>query len=129
MEARNMKSLGKLTFWSWNIRINKDETCGNKIKWAKQCRVTTKRLSIYKTAWDFPTVQLQIMKKKIQNTKIYYYYYSCCFPTLNGEGYQSLTKKKKNMFEPKICLKVTRQNLGARLKIMKKLSEYQINQS
>jgi hypothetical protein len=32
MEARNMKSLEKWTFWSWNIRINKDETCGKEKK-------------------------------------------------------------------------------------------------
>jgi hypothetical protein len=33
MEARNMKSLEKWIFWSWNIRIKKNETCENKIKW------------------------------------------------------------------------------------------------
>jgi hypothetical protein len=28
------------TFWSWNIRINKDERCENKIKWIKKyCRL------------------------------------------------------------------------------------------
>jgi hypothetical protein len=36
MESCKMKSFENWTIWSWNIQINKDETCENKIKWVKK---------------------------------------------------------------------------------------------
>jgi hypothetical protein len=84
------------------------------------CRVSARKLSIYNFAWELlKATNLQAESKilKYQN-----------------ESKRKFFQKKyvwylKSVKEPNIRMEATRRNLRARLKILKEISDCQINQS
>jgi hypothetical protein len=92
------------------IHMEKNNRCFNSEK--KMCRVSARRLSIYNFAWELlKATNLQAESKILKYFQKKYVWYL------------------KSVKEPNICMEATRRNLRARFKILKKISDCQINQS
>jgi hypothetical protein len=98
------------------------DTVNIEILLEKMCRVSARRLSIYNFAWELlKATNLQAESKILKYWNIK--------STNQNEKFSKKSMYLKSVKEPNIRMEATRRNLRARLKILKKISDCQINQS